>query len=138
MKANKNAGKQWSAIKIIWVPIFCSLLLFPACTRSITTSTPPGNGAVINSDSIISGDIKDIRQETTGYPWEVDVLILSSQDVGNLPNPVKDKIGQVVTLKSETDMTGFRAGMKISARVKYVGDVPKPGISLLIYDIKQE
>ncbi len=138
MNTNKNGGKQWSAIKIMGVPIFCSLLLFAACTTSITTSTPPGNGAVINSDSIISGDIKDIRQETTGYPWEVDVLILSSQDVGNLPNPVKDKIGQVVTLKSETDMTGFRAGMKISARVKYVGDVPKPGISLLIYDIKQE
>jgi len=106
-----------------------------AAKPATTASTLPFGGAGVNSDGAISGDIKAIRKEASGYLWEVDVLILSSQDVGSLPNPTKDKIGQVITLKSDIDMTAFKTSMKITARVKYVGDVPKPGISLYIYDI---
>ena len=103
---------------------------------SATSAAPPGGGAVVNSDSIITGEIKTIRPMVTGYPWEADVLITGSQDVDRLPNPVKDKTGQVVTLKTNIDLSGFHSGQKITARVKYVGDVPLPGISLNIYDIR--
>ena len=97
---------------------------------------PGGGGAVINSDSIITAKIVAIRQQTTGYPWEMDILVQTSVDVGNLPNPTKDKIGQVITVKTDEKLDSFKAGQQISARVKYVGDVPLPGITLYIYNIQ--
>ena len=106
------------------------------------TSTPPATvpggpitGTVINSDSLITANIQAIRPQTTGYPWEVDVLILTSNDVSNLPNPTRDSVGKVVTVKTDQDMTMYKVGDAITARVKNVGDVPKPGITLYMYSI---
>jgi hypothetical protein len=124
------------------------LLTFSACSGSTTTSiikttpptttpsTSPGGGSIINSDSIITGTIENIRSQATGYPWEIDVRIASSQNVGDLPNPTADKVGQVVTMKTDENIGSFTIGQSITAKVKYVGDVPKPGITLYIYDIK--
>jgi hypothetical protein len=130
--------------------VLLSVLSFSSCgatstvtvTSTTTTTTTetapsgsPGGGAVINSDSIITGKIQAIRSEATGYPWEVDVLVETSENVGSLPNPTGDKIGQVITTKTDEDMSLFQVGQDISAKVKYVGDVPKPGISLYLYNI---
>jgi hypothetical protein len=101
-----------------------------------TTSAGPGGGLVVQSDSIITAEIKAVRKQSTGYPWEVDLLIRTSDNVGSLPNPTFDKIGQVVTAKSDQDLSSFKAGQIVDARVKYVGDVPRPGIQLYAYDIK--
>ena len=118
--------------------VILSLLTAGACSKSNTPSpTPaPGGGAVVQSDSIVSGEIRAIRRQTTGYPWEVDVLVQSSDSVGSLPNPTKDKVGQVITAKADEDLASFKVGQTIDGRVKYVGDVPQPGISLYIYDLK--
>ncbi len=128
---------------VMFMVIVLSLLVLSACsgntTSSPTTSTSPspgGGGAVVQSDSVITGEIKAIRQQTTGYPWEADVLVQSSEDVNGLPNPTKDKVGQVITAKTDEDLGAFTVGQTITARVKYVGDVPLPGISLYIYEIK--
>ncbi len=108
--------------------IILSALVLSACSGSSNPSpspsptaipSPGGGGAVVRSDSIISGEIRAIRQQTAGYPWEVGVLVKSSESVDSLPNPTGDKVGQLIT-----------------ARVKYIGDVPRPGISLYIYNIK--
>ncbi len=101
-----------------------------------TTPTGPGGGLVVQSDSIITAQIKALRKQSTGYPWEIDLLIRTSDNVGSLPNPTLDKVGQVITAKSDQDLTSFKAGQIVDARVKYVGDVPKPGIQLYAYDIK--
>jgi len=116
------------------------MLTICACSTSSSqastlTSSSGGGGLVVRSDSIITGEIKSIRQHTTGYPWEVDVLVKSSDNVDNLPNPTIDKVGQVITTKTDEDLSSFKVGQEITARVKYVGDVPQPGISLYIYDI---
>ena len=104
-------------------------------TATATTTTGPVIGEVINSDSFITAEIKALREETTGYPWEVDILVKTSQNVGDLPNPTKDSIGKVITVKTDLNMTKFQARDIISAKVKYTGDVPKPGITLFLYDI---
>ncbi len=108
-----------------------------ATTTSTATSTAPGpgGGLVIQSDSIIRGRVVAVRPQMGGYPWEADVLVLSSQSVGDLPNPTADKVGQVITVRSNEDLSGIEPGTDITARVKYAGDVPQPGIFLLIYDI---
>ena len=116
----------------------CSGTATPTATTPIATSPSPGGpggGAVINSDSMVKATIQAIRQQTTGYPWELDVLIKTSTDVGSLPNPTKDSVGKVITVKTDQDITSFKVNDSISAKVKYVGDVPKPGITLYIYDI---
>ncbi len=113
-----------------------------ACAPKATSTTPtttvpgPAGGLVVNSDSMITGTIVAIRSEPTGYPWQIDVQILTTQDVGTLPNPVKDKVGQTVTLRTDQDLSSFKVGQAIQAHVKYVGDVPRPGIVLYIFDIK--
>jgi hypothetical protein len=111
-----------------------------ATPTSTATATPPGpgGGAVINSDSVVTAKIQAIRSQATGFPWEVDVLIESSVDVGNLPNPTKDSVGKVITVKTDQDMTSYKVGDVINAKVKYVGDVPKPGITLYVYNIAPE
>ena len=126
--------------KVIALVLIVSLstMIITSCS---TASSKSGGGVgttVVNSDSIITGEIKAIRKMTSGYPWEVDVMILSSEDSGSLPNPTKDKVGQVITVKTDEDMSSFKSGQKISANVKYVGDVPKPGITLYMYNIKTQ
>ena len=106
-------------------------------TPTTTTATPggPGGGAIVNSDSIITAKIEAIRPEITGYPWEVDIMVNSSTSVGDLPNPTKDDINKVITVKTDENMAAFKAGDNIDAKVKYTGDVPKPGITLYLYNV---
>lgn len=82
--------------------------------------------------------MQSIRQQTSGYPWELDVLIENSVDVSNLPNPTRESVGKVISVKTDQDMTSYKVGDVVTARVKYVGDVPKPGITLYMYDIAPE
>jgi hypothetical protein len=123
--------------------LFLVLLTFTACSGSTssTTTTPTttgGGGALVNSDSIITGEIQTIHSQSTGYPWQISVRIASTQNVDDLPNPMADKVGQVVALQTDQDLSAFSMGQSITARVKYVGDVPKPGITLYIYEIKAQ
>lgn len=111
--------------------------LFPLIGCSTTNIGPGGIGTtVIQSNSLITGEIREIRSQSTGYPWEIDILVQSSANVDDLPNPTADRVGQVVTARTDQDLSSFRVGQKISANVKYTGDVPKPGIVLYIYDMK--
>jgi hypothetical protein len=120
---------------IVFLLFTVPTLLFAGC--STESSRPGGIGAtVIQSDSIITGEIRAIRAQSTGYPWEIDILVQSSENVENLPNPTADKVGLVITARTDEDLSSLKVGQKITANVKYVGDVPKPGISLYIYDIK--
>jgi hypothetical protein len=104
-------------------------------TPSATTPGGPGTGEVINSDSIITATIKAIRQESTGYPWEIDILVNTSASVGDLPNPTKDSIGKIIMVKTDENLAKFKAGDNINARVKYTGDVPRPGITMYMYSV---
>lgn len=120
---------------IVFLLFIVVAALFAGC--SACSVKPGGVGAtVIQSDSIVTGEIRAIRPQSTGYPWEVDVLVQSSEKVGDLPNPTADKVGQVITARTDEDLGSLKTGQKITANVKYVGDVPKPGISLYIYSIK--
>jgi hypothetical protein len=69
----------------------------------------------------------------------MDVLIQSTMDVNNLPNPVKDSVGKTVTVVTDENMTSFKVGDTITAQIKYVGDVNTPsGINLYIYIVALE
>ena len=117
------------------------LMATAACTHNspATTTTPavsPVNGAVINSDSIDTVQIVDINPQTTGYPWQLDVVIDSTSNVGTLFNPVALNVGDVVSVVTDQDMSMFNANDIVTAKIKYVGDVnTHGGISLYIYNV---
>jgi len=124
------------------IALLSAAFVLVACSTKATgttraaTSPGPGGGLVVQSDSIITGKVVAVRSSATGYPWQVDVLVQSSQDVGTLPNPTKDKIGQTVTFYTSDNVGSLLAGQVITAHAKYVGDVPKPGIVPYISDMK--
>jgi hypothetical protein len=135
--------KQFPALILGLMVIEAFGLIACKSTSTTTTTTPPpttgpGGGAIVNSDSIITAKIEGIRPQTSGYPWEVDILVQSSVDVGTLPNPTKDSVGKVITVKTDEDMTKFKVNEVVTAKVKYVGDVPKPGITLYLYNVALE
>jgi hypothetical protein len=111
-----------------------AILLLTGCAR-VATAPGPG-GTIINSDSIVTATIQAIRQQTSGYPWELDILIQDSVNVGSLPNPTKDSVGKVITVETDQNIISLKVNDVITAKVKYVGDVPKPGITLYIYNIE--
>lgn len=138
MKINKTAIS-------ITVTMVCTAILSIGGCKSGTTNTTatttavspnPIGGALVNSDSIVKVKIETFEKQASGYAWTLTVLVESSTDVGTLPNPVKDSVGKVITVKTDEDLTLFKAGDVVNARIKYVGDVNTPGgIGLLIYDI---
>jgi hypothetical protein len=125
------------------VTAFVAMVMLTGCagksTTTTTSTTKPGSGAVVNSDSVVTAIIESITKQSTGYPWKVDVLIQSTVDVNNLPNPVKDDIGKVVTVVTDQNMSNFKVDDVVTAQIKYVGDVNIPaGISLYMYTIQPE
>ena len=137
-------NQAFSTILVLFFITAASILTACSKNPSPTTFPPttttsvvggPGGGAIINSDSVVTAQIQAINKQTSGYPWQLDVLIQSSVDVGTLPNPTKDSIGKVISVKTDQNMTSFKTNDVITARVKYVGDVPLPGITLYIYNI---
>lgn len=113
----------------------------PAANNTMTnnpTTVPPGpvRGTVINSDSIVTVQIQSLTAQSTGYPWTLDVLVQNTTDVNNLPNPVKDSVGKVVTVVTDQDMKPFKVSDVVTAKIKYVGDANiQGGIRLYIYNI---
>jgi len=106
-----------------------------SCKKAATTPPGPNTGSLIQTDGIITGEIKVIKSMPTGYPWQFDVLIQTSQNVGDLKNPVADKVGQVVQFGTDEQIELFKVGQIITAHVKLTGDV-EVGTHLYIYNIK--
>jgi hypothetical protein len=110
-----------------------------SCAKTTTTSTTATGsigGSLIQTDSIIKGQITVIKSMTTGYPWEIDVMVTNSQNVGDLKNPTIDKVGQVVQFRTDESPVGLQPGQSINAHVKLTGDV-EVGTTLYIYNIQQ-
>jgi len=126
-----------AALTILMLMLFAS-----ACKNSSTTTTAtspvisPGNGEVINSDSIDTVQIVDVNAQSTGYPWQLDVVIDSTGNVGILFNPVALNVGDVVSVVTDQDMSMFNANDIVKAKIKYTGDVNiQGGIRLYLYNV---
>lgn len=110
------------------------------CRAAATSPSPsptPGGGTVIRSDSVVVGQIAELKAQTTGYPWEVKLRLVSSEDVAGLPNPTKDSVGEVITAQTDESLSSFQVGEAVTANVKLAGDV-EHGITLYIYNIRPE
>jgi len=98
-------------------------------------NSAPSTGTIVDNGSLIVGEIKAVTSMSTGYPWELEVLVKSVQNVDSLPNPVSDKVGQVISCRTDENASAFKVGQLITANVKLTGDVER-GTLLYIYNIK--
>jgi len=128
--------------KRLWLGVTMAVAILAgsivSCTKTSTTSSPatvPIGGSLVQTDSIITGVITAINSMSTGYPWEIDVKVNSSQDVGILENPTGDKVGQVVQFRTDESTKGLHVGQTITAHAKLTGDV-EVGTTLYIYNIQ--
>jgi hypothetical protein len=107
-----------------------------ATTPASATTISPGNGEVINSDSIDTVQIIGITTQTTGYPWLLQVVIESTASVGTLPNPVALSVGDIVNVVTDQDMSTFNVNDVVTAKIKFAGDVNiSGGIRLYMYNV---
>jgi hypothetical protein len=94
---------------------------------------------VVNSDSLVTAGIISLTKETSGYTWKLDVLIQTTINVNDLPNPVAADIGKVVTVYTDENLTGYYVNDAITGQIKYVGDVNIPGgIKLNMFNIEHQ
>jgi hypothetical protein len=107
-------GKKIGLLSIVLAfAMSVGTLVSCAQTTIITSSTPLGRSLVQN-DSIITGEIKAIKSLATGYPWEIDVQVTSSHNVGILVNPTSDKVGQIVQFRTDISTKGLTPGQVIT------------------------
>ena len=128
-------GKKIGLLSIVLAFAMSVGTLVSCAKTTITTSSTQLGRSLVQNDSIITGEIKAIKSMATGYPWEIDVQVTSSQNVVILINPTIDKVGQIVQFRTDVSTKGLTPGQVITAHAKLTGDV-EIGTTLYIYDIQ--
>ena len=128
-------GKKIGLLSIVLAFAMSVGTLVSCAKTTITTSSTQLGRSLVQNDSIITGEIKAIKSMATGYPWEIDVQVTSSQNVVILINPTIDKVGQIVQFRTDVSTKGLTPGQVITAHAKLTGDV-EIGTILYIYDIQ--
>lgn len=126
--------RKWYLIGIVLAIILFSTSIV-SCKKASLPPTGSVAGSLIQTDGIITGEIKVIKSMTTSYSWAIDVLIKTSQNVGDLQNPVADKVGQVVRFRTDENADSLKVGQTINAHVKLTRGV-ELGTTLYIYSIQ--
>jgi hypothetical protein len=115
---------------VVLAIIILLTLALPSCK-----SGGPTEGPV--SDSLIEGVIKAIRKHSSGYTYDIDFVIESSSDVGTVPNPTKDKVGQTITAWTNENLRELEIDEEFTANVKLVYDKAKTGTIFFVYNVKE-
>ena len=103
---------------------------FSSCSSGGSTAGPPG-------DSKVTGEAKSVLKNVSDYPYEVNFLVLSSENVTSLPNPTKDDVGLIITAETNEDVYGLDPGEKFTANVKWAIDSTKAVPILYVYNVKE-
>jgi len=100
-----------------------------------TPPVPPGlqTVPVVPNDSVVTGTVNAVRSTTGRFPWEIDIKVQTSQDVPGYRNLTKQKIGEVISVRTKENVAQLQVGQVITARVKVVGD--EKGIFYYGWDI---
>jgi hypothetical protein len=114
--------------RLLLVPMMTLIILaLIGCGSSSTTTEPgTGSGLIPENDSIVTTQINSFRASTLhpGYPTEIDLRVISSQNVGDLMNPTIDKIDRNITAYSDQDPSALDRvrGTYVNAHIKRVGE----------------
>jgi hypothetical protein len=130
--------------RIYWISlgafvVMNSLFIFPLWLHESRNpqfypSAAPNLSFAIHNDSLVTGKITAVRVSYSGFPWEIDLQIESSQDVSDLANYTRDKIGQIITASTDQDVRLIKAGDYLTAHVQLATE---PGSSRTFFYIHQ-
>lgn len=129
--------KKALVITVTFMMVMLMALALPSCSSKGSTEGPP-------SDSAITGVVKGLRKHASGYSYvsgysyALDFLVDSSKDVGTLPNPTKDKVGQVITAETNENLKELEVGEEFTANVKLVYNESKTGTIFYVFNVKEE
>lgn len=98
----------------------------------LTLTVTHGAPIVDNRATVRGQVIKTTRLASGG--WQVDLQLEQINGVSNLPNPISDRLGQVVNVLADEDAGNLKVGEVITAAVKLTGD-PDRHVYLYMYDI---
>lgn len=73
------------------------------------------------NNSLVKARIKKIIESRTGSN-SLELLILSSEDVGQMANFTKDKIGESIKVFSNEDFSSLRTDETVEAEIRFKGD----------------
>lgn len=72
---------------------------------------------------IVTAEVLAVQPpEKPGAPSLIRVKVISSEDVGGLPNFTKDKIGRTLELHTKKGVAKLKKGDAILVRVQFLGD----------------
>ena len=125
------ARKQIILISALVLVITLLAVALPSCKSGGPTEGPP-------SDSLVGGEMKAIRKHSSGYAYDIDFIVESTKDVGTLPNPTKDKVGQTITAWTNENLRELEVGEDFTANVKLVYDASKTGTIFYVYNVKEQ
>jgi len=125
------ARKQIILISALAIVIALLAVALPSCKSGGATEGPP-------SDSLVKGELKGLRKHNSGYLFDLDFIVTSSGDSGTLPNPTKDKVGQLITAWTNENLKELEVGEDFTANVKLVYDASKTGTIFYVYNVKEQ
>ncbi|MFC1910607.1 META domain-containing protein [Chloroflexota bacterium] len=83
---------------------------------------PPMGVPAAPNDSIVTAKIIDVINVSGDFPWEMVIEIQGSEDVAGYLNATRQQIGEMITAKTQEDMSKFEKGQTIRANVRLEGD----------------
>ena len=113
-------SKRYKAfLPVLILALVLSLGGMIACGEKSSEQTPV---PAAPNDSIITGKLVTARVLSEAFPWEIDIEVYSSQDVPGYPNSTKEKIGQIITVRTREYPLGFGVGQSLTAHVRLEED----------------
>ena len=118
--------------RIYWISlgvfiIMTSLVSFPLWLHEhnnpVSSGGVPGLSFAVHNDSVVSGKILSIRNVSGIFPFEIDIQVERSLDVASLTNYTRDKIGQVLTTRTNQDVKLLKPGDYLEAHCQMATDV---------------
>jgi hypothetical protein len=109
--------------------ILTTVLLF-SCSPTSSTAGPLG-------DSRIIGQAKAIHKNVSSFPYQLDFLVLSTEDIGTLPNPTKACVGATITAETNENIRTLEPEEKFTANVKWALDNTNSIPVFYMYNIKE-
>jgi len=87
---------------------------------SVDKPSPPST--VEPNETIITGNLVEVRVISGDYPWELDVKVFSASDVVGRKNLIKAQVDQVITARTKQYLLGFSKGQGITCNMRVEGD----------------
>jgi hypothetical protein len=116
-------GAVATAVGTIMLLIVLLTTSVSSSSGSVNSSSGQQGGAIIDNGALITGKVTSIDRLDSPWPWQIGIEVDKIENLGDLPNAVSARAGQVLTVHSDQNLEKLNAGQEIKAEIKLSGDV---------------